>query len=179
MPSSNLSPRTIKYSVFLPQQLQTKGHNQVDRKAEPFLLSLEWLQQWQKFIHCSTLGACTVCICPIYLALCVVFQQSINLLFLSSLSSPSFSPPLCLSLPSLPSPFSLPLLPFLSFLPLPLLSPSEVGPPGPVDNTILLQTVEGKGLSLVEGKDSFYRRVDAEWWSSSTAHKTFELVVMV
>ena len=159
---------------FLPHQLQTKGHNQVDRKAEPFLLSLEWLQQWQKFIHCSTLGACTVYIRPIYLALCVVFQQSINLLFLASLSSPFFSlslpfppsPPLS---PFLPSPFSLPLLHFLSFLPLPLLSPSEVGPPGPVDNTVLLQTVEGKGLTLVEGKDSFYGRgVVAEWWSSST-----------
>lgn len=152
---------------FLPHQLQTKGHNQVDRKAEPFLLSLEWLQQWQKFIHCSTLGACTVYICPIYLALCVVFQQSINLLFLASLSSPFFFPPSVL--PSLPSPFSLPLLHFLSFLTLPLLSPSEVGPPGPVDNTVLLQTVEGKGLTLVEGKDSFYGRgVVAEWWSSST-----------
>ena len=91
---------------FLPHQLQTKGHNQVDRKAEPFLLSLEWLQQWQKFIHCSTLGACTVYIRPIYLALCVVFQQSINLLFLASLSSPFF-PSLCPSLP--------PLSPFLSF----------------------------------------------------------------
>ena len=93
---------------FLPHQLQTKGHNQVDRKAEPFLLSLEWLQQWQKFIHCSTLGACTVYIRPIYLALCVVFQQSINLLFLASLSSPFFFLPL-------PFPPSPPLSPFLSF----------------------------------------------------------------
>jgi len=38
-------------------QLQSKEH-QTDRKAEPYLLSLEWLQQWQKFIHCTTLGMC-------------------------------------------------------------------------------------------------------------------------
>ena len=42
------------------------------------------------------------------------------------------------------------------------LSPlAEVGPPGPIDNTTLLQAVEGKtGVSLSQGKS--LRRVQSE-----------------
>ena len=38
-------------------QLQTQERQvEKDRKSEPYLLSIDWLQQWQKFIHCTTLG---------------------------------------------------------------------------------------------------------------------------
>lgn len=36
-------------------KLQSMGHGQVE-KREPFLLSQRWLQQWQSFIHCTTLA---------------------------------------------------------------------------------------------------------------------------
>jgi len=74
-------------------QLQSKEH-QTDRKAEPYLLSLEWLQQWQKFIHCTTL---------------------------------------------------------------------EVDPPGPVDNTTLLQMVEGK-TSVSLSQCASFRKLSSVTW---------------
>jgi hypothetical protein len=46
--------KTEKERVHL---LQTQERQvEKDRKSEPYLLSIDWLQQWQKFIHCTTLG---------------------------------------------------------------------------------------------------------------------------
>ena len=46
---------SLSLPLSLCMQLQSMGHGQVE-KRELFLLSQRWLQQWQRFIHCSTLG---------------------------------------------------------------------------------------------------------------------------